>query len=338
MISLIDRWTNEKGQITPNARPINTVFQQSIEPNLLLDNLLNNTLFDMHQTGKISPVCGNKHASRGINRVLSGGVEHAFTEADELDGILDSLIPSLGNRILISAGHFMPLKENFEHVNQNSFKSLQHGLSLLKKLHDQSVHADLLITINDVTVNNLDEQQEDLPTLSKNQRQSYYEHFRLPSIYEVEIEKVKAALKTDFQVIVIGENKLAEKLSKDVKKLRAQGLLVKSPDKNAYLLPFDVAPIVRLAHGKAEIADFYDVNSPVLISNQQGLTGRPKCVRACARLAAIPYELNYTGFVQFLPVCSRNAIEGFLVGGEIYRRLYGKDMPYISVHNVLSCF
>ena len=209
---------------------------------------------------------------------------------------------------------------------------------MLRSLHRRNIHADLLITINDVTVSNLDEQQEDLPTLSQNQRQSYYDNFRLPSIYAVEIEKVMTELKTDFKVIVIGENKLSEKLSKDVKKLQKQGLLIKSSDKNAYLLPFDVSPIVRLAHGDTEIGEFYDVNSPIFISNQKGLTGRPKCVRACARLAAIPYELSYTGFAQFLPVCSRNAIEGFLVGGEIYKRKYGRDMPYISVHNVLSCF
>lgn len=338
MINLIDKWTNDKGQTAPSMRVVDTFFREPVEPNLLLDNLLNNTLFDMHQTGQIRPVCGNKHASKGTKRVLSGGVEHAFADADELDGLIDALIPALGNRILVSAGHFMPLKENFCQVNPNSFRSLQSGLNLVKKLHDRNLHADLLITINDVTVNNLDEQQEDLPTFSKNQRQSYYERFQLPSIYEVEIAKMKAELEADFKVIVIGENKLSEKLSKDVKKLRGQGLLVKSPDKNAYLLPFDVSPIVRLAHGNAAVEEFYDIDSPVLISNQKGLTGRPKCVRACARLAAIPYELNYTGFAQFLPICSRNAIEGFLVGDELYRRQYGRDMPYISVHDVLSCF
>ncbi|MGB3768844.1 MAG: hypothetical protein WA947_19995 [Phormidesmis sp.] len=338
MINLIDKWKNEKGQTVPIARVVQTLSPEPDETVLQLEKLLDNKLFDLHQAGEIQPVCGNKHASKGAKRVLSGGVEHLYTEANELNEILESLIPSLGNRVLISAGHFMPLKENFCQVNHNSFQSLQDGLSMLKRLHGKGVDADLLITINDVTVSKSAEQQDDLPTLSQGQRQSYYEDFRLPEIYTAEIEKVMAELETDFKVIVIGENKLSEKLSKDVKKLRKQGLLTKSPDQNAYLLPFDVSPIVKLAHGDAEVAEFYDVDSPVFISNQKGLTGRPKCVRACARLAEIPYELNYTGYFQFLPVCSRNAIEGFLVGGEIYRRKYEQDMPYISVHNVRSCF
>lgn len=333
-VRLIDGWKNERGHVAPNVCVLDKTDTEVVETS----SRLNSTLFNMYQAGKIGPVCGNQHASSGKKRVLSGGNEYPFSDANELDKLCDSLIAPLGNRILIAAGHFMPQKENFGYVNRNSFKSLQSGLNTLKRLHSMDIHADLLITINDVTINSLDEHQEDLPTLSRSQRQAYYENFQLPLVYQTEIEKVIDEVETDFKVIVIGENKLSEKLSKDAGKLRKQGLLVKSPDKNAYLLPFDVSNIVKLAHGEDDLENFYNLDFPVLISNQKGLTGRPKCVRACARLAAIPYELNYTGFIQFLPICSRNAIEGFLLGEEIYKRKYGRAMPYISVHHVLSCF
>ena len=129
-VRLIDGWKNERGHVAPNVCVLDTSYPDVVETS----SLLNSTLFNRYQAGKIESVCGNQHASNGKKRVLSGGNEYPFLDANELDNLFDSLIAPLGNRILISAGHFMPQKENFGYVNRNSFKSLQSGLNTSKKI------------------------------------------------------------------------------------------------------------------------------------------------------------------------------------------------------------
>jgi hypothetical protein len=291
------------------------------------------TTSEMNIGDKTKPACGNLHAVTGNKIVImdKDGQNTVFTYTE--DSFLDELIKKeykkLGPNVLVSAGHFMPHKKsNFLNVNSNSLTSLVYGLKSLKLLRELNIEADLFITINDLTIGGEVIGTNTGSTMTIEERANYYTAFSLPLIYNKIINDYRISCNANFNLFVIGENKLAEKLKKDTKKLVKKGIMEKQ--NGGYTLAFDASYEREIAHG---IKEAHSPNS-VFISTEAGTSGRPKCVRACARLSAIPLELGYSGYLQFLPVCSRNAIEGFLIG----RKLYNINTPFISIHNTFSCF
>lgn len=290
-------------------------------------------LYQKYINRDIKPVCGNVHAGTGSKRVITdindGNSVITYTDDDFVETMIANVYKRLGSKVLVSAGHFMPHKNSsFLNVNSNSILSLVHGLNCLAQLRSLHVESDLLISINDLTIGTEGNDNRSEFTLTTNERADYYARFALPHIYDKLINDYRNTCKANFKVFVIGENKLAEKLNKDTKKLVKKGMLEKMDC--GYALGFDSGNEREIAHGVNSDPDY----ASVFISTGAGISGRPKCVRACARLSAIPVELGYSGYVQFLPVCSRNAIEGYLIG----RKLYNVNMPFISIHNTYSCF
>ena len=291
----------------------------------------NNRLFEQYMnTGQ--PACGNLHAGQGRQRVVTsepdGDVVYGCSQDIEFAEILEKALPRLGRRILISAGHYMPDKtSSFLDVNPNSLASLAEGLKCIQQLSEQGIESDLLITINDVTVTDADPSADDAnaATLSCKERAEFYKRFVLPANYVELIREYHRRCR--FKTYVVGENKLSERLSKSKRRLIEKGLL--QGCEGGYALAFDVGRVLDIAHEREDTAP----RSRVFISVRRGVSGRPKCVRACALLAALPHQLGYTGFLQFLPVCARNALEGFLIGTRLFQ-----SVPYISVHATQSCF
>lgn len=291
----------------------------------------NNHLFERYMnTGQSA--CGNLHAGQGRQRVVAsepeGEVVHDYSREIELEGILEKALPYLGQRILISAGHYMPDKASgFLDVNENSLTSLDEGLKSIERLSGQGIETDLIITINDVSVSDTDENSDATinATLSCKERAEFYQKFVLPASYVELIHKYEG--RCSFRIYAVGENKLSERLLKSKSRLIQKGLLLSC--EGGYALAFDVGRVLEIAHGKEDSAP----RSQVFMSVQKGVSGRPKCVRACTQLAALPRQLGYTGFIQFLPVCARNALEGFLIGTRLFQ-----GVPYVSVHATQSCF
>lgn len=318
-ISLITGWNED--------RPVFKIIKNTYPPSLVhFDNTLNNKLLATQDSA-----CGNLHAGKGNSRVIFNGAELPANNDQNLLEITDAHLHLLKSKVLISAGHYMPYKRNQELVNSNSYKLLCNGIAMLKKTIEAGAAADLLITINDVTISGEDNNAADAPTMSSDERKAYYEHFKLPNAYLKAIMDLNAETGHSFSVYVIGENKLAERLNKMAGKLTQQGAFTQIHKPNGYKLNFDSKELVELAHNQYNADAFF-------ISNEAGVPGKPKCVRACAKLAALPYEMNYTGFIQYLPVCSRNALEGFLIGNKIFSQQYGHSIPYISIHHTRSCF
>ena len=282
------------------------------------------------QTGQ--PACGNLHAGQGRQRIVAGevdsGVLFEYSGQIELQGALTEALPRLGHRILVSAGHYMPDKASgFLEVNENSLEALAEGLNCIQQLREQGFVSDLIITINDVTLGS-DNDSDDLAnaaTLTSQERAEFYQNFVLPANYVDLIHEYGRRCK--FDTYVVGENKLSERLTKSKGRLVQKGLL--KPCDGGYSLAFDTSHLLEIAHDGSNTVP----SSRVFISAQNRVTGRPKCVRACAMLAALPYQLEYTGFVQFLPICARNALEGLMVGTQLFG-----GVPYVSVHATHSCF
>src|SRR6185437_9187176 len=145
---LIDRWdSNEVPRFIPvtflrELAPFPTVFPAKLLPSY---------------SGSQIPACGNRHAGQGNKRIIvdSGteDISSAYQEDDHLDMLLTNELPRLGKKVLVSAGHFMPDKSSgFRRVNMRSSAALSEGLSWLRHLRNDGVEADLLITVNDVTV------------------------------------------------------------------------------------------------------------------------------------------------------------------------------------------
>jgi len=278
------------------------------------------------------PACGNLHARQGRQRVVAGdadgAVEYEYSGQVELQKALAETLPRLGSRILVSAGHYMPDKASgFVEVNEDSLAALAHGVHCILQLRQQGLIADLIITINDVTIGDgSDGNGEPNPaTLSSKERAAFYQRFVLPGNYVEFLHEYRQ--RCDFDIYVVGENKLSERLTKSKGRLAGNGLL--QACEGGYSLGFDINRLLEVAHDGADTVS----RSQVFISAQNGVTGRPKCVRACTLLAALPSQLGYTGFVQFLPVCARNALEGLMVGTKLFR-----GVPYVSVHATQSCF
>jgi hypothetical protein len=276
--------------------------------------------------------CGNRHAGQGRPRVVTsepdGDVVYDYSRDIELKEILEKALPRLGRRILISAGHYMPDKASgFLDVNQHSLTSLAEGLKRVQQLSEQGIESDLIITINDVTVTDANESPDSATaaTLSWKERAQFYQRFVLPVNYVELIHEYRRRCR--FNTYVVGENKLSERLLKSKGRLIQKGLL--QCCEGGYAVAFDVDRILEIAHTEEDTAP----RSRVFISEQRGVSGRPKCVRACALLAALPHQLGYTGFIQFLPVCARNALEGLLIGTRLFQ-----GVPYISIHATQSCF
>lgn len=314
-IYLISGWNED--------RPVCKLIRNSYFPtHAHLDNTLTRQLLNVQVSA-----CGNVHAGKGNSRVIFNGSEIFADNDSHLSEITDTHLPLLKNRILIAAGHYMPNKKDPALVNSNSYQLLCNGILMLKKTILAGATADLLITINDVTVNG---ENPHAPTMTGDERKSYYDNFRLPNAYLKEIVALQSEGYT-CSVYVVGENKLAERLNKIAGKLTTQGAFTQVNEPKGYKLNFDSRELVELAHNQYKSDTFF-------ISNEAGIPGKPKCVRACTKLAALPYEMNYTGFIQYLPVCSRNALEGFLIGNRIFSRQYGHSIPYISIHHTRSCF
>lgn len=321
-VNLIEGWSADD---RPQIKHIAMVsYQAGCRPH-------NNRLFEHYmKTGQ--PACGNLHAGQGRQRVITsetdGDAVYDYSREIELKAILEKALPRLGPKILISAGHYMPEKTSgFLDVNQNSLASLAEGLKCIQQLSEQGADSDLIITINDVTVADADESTgpPNAATLNCNERAEFYQSFVLPTNYVELIYEYHRRCR--FKTYVVGENKLSERLLKSKGRLIEKGLL--RGCEGGYALAFDVDRIHEIAHGEEDTAP----SSRVFMSAQRGVSGRPKCVRACALLAALPHQLGYTGFVQFLPVCARNALEGFLIGTRLFQ-----SVPYVSVHATQSCF
>lgn len=314
-IFLISGWNED--------RPVCKLIGNSYSPSQIrLDNTLTRQLLNAGVSA-----CGNLHAGKGNSRVIFNGSEILADNDSHLSEITDTHLPLLKARILIAAGHYMPNKKDPASVNSNSYQLFCNGVLMLKKTILAGAAADLLITINDVTING---ENPHSPTMTSDERKSFYDNFRLPNAYLKEI----VALQSEgysCSVYVIGENKLAERLNKIAGKLTTQGAFTQMNKPKGYKLNFDSRELVELAHNQYKSDTFF-------ISNEAGIPGKPKCVRACTKLAALPYEMKYTGFIQYLPVCSRNALEGFLIGNRIFSQQYGHSIPYISIHHTRSCF
>lgn len=278
------------------------------------------------------PACGNLHAGQGRQRVVAGEVDgdvvHEYSDAIGLEEVLGKALPLLGRKILVSAGHYMPDKaSSFFDVNQSSLDALAAGLNCIQGLRQRGIASDLIITINDVTIgdgNDSDDQVKGA-TLGCKERAEFYQRFVLPTNYVELLHEYRR--RCDFDIYVVGENKLSERLTKTKGRLVREGLL--QPCEGGYALAFDAGRLLEVAHDGGDTKP----SSRVFISAQTGVTGRPKCVRACTLLAALPPRLGYTGFVQFLPVCARNALEGLMIGTQLFR-----GVPYVSVHATQSCF
>lgn len=278
------------------------------------------------------PACGNLHAGQGRQRVVAGEPDGdmAFEYPGDIEWqeALGRALPRLGRRILVSAGHYMPDKASgFLDVNRDSLASLAEGLKCIQRLRAQGTEADLIITINDVTIGDRNDgsDQTNPATLSGQERAEFYERFVLPGNYVGALREYRR--RCNFEVYVVGENKLSERLTKS--KGRLVGNQALQPCEGGYALAFDAGRLLEVAHDGEDTVP----RSRVFISAQNGVTGRPKCVRACTLLAALPTQLGYTGFIQFLPVCARNALEGLMIGTRLFR-----GVPYVSVHTTQSCF
>lgn len=319
-IILIDGWKGDK----PKQRRVNCSIAD-------VGNPLSISLLEYYRSENGKPACGNVHAGTGRQRVVLPDAVEYIDERNTVDKVISANLDLVGERVLVSAGHYIPVRNAMHTVNKNSYKSLCDGLELIREMFATGKKADLLITINDVTVNSNDEKRDDLPTMNCDQRAAYYDNFFLPDLYLIELEKLKSDLQ-DFNIYVVGENKLSGRLDNESRRLYKSGLL-SHPSEGNYGLPafIKLNLILEIAH------DSNEKEYEIFIANQGKVTGRPKCVRACTKLAALPHELGYTGFIQYLPVCSRNALEGFLIGNEIYGKKYGKMINFISVHNVYSC-
>lgn len=322
-IKLIDSWDNG----VPRFKNVEIALGDPVDG-------VDDSIFKKYQFyGGVSP-CGNIHANKGSIRVIENDVNHYFESSEILDEFVTNRLPTLGETILVSAGHFMPIKGDINVVNSNSYASLVHGLEIIKSLLSANKKADLLITINDVTIGNGHDQSNISPSFNSNERHEYYSNFNLPYLYKKSIISFMEENNIPLNIYIFGENKLSERLGKEAPFLLQNNFLTLHAQHHAYCLPnfINLKSIIETAHDKNSF------HYEVFISNQEGVSGRPKCVRACAKLAALPHELKYSGFVQILPVCSRNALEGFLIGKQIYDKKFNSKFPYLSIHNIFSCF
>lgn len=207
-------------------------------------------LFETYRkTGQ--PACGNLHAGQGRQRVVaseaSAQIVSDCSRHIDFREALEKILPSLGRRVLVSAGHFMPDKASrFLEVNENSLAALAEGLKCIRQLREQGIESDLIITINDVTIG--DDSGGGDPanaaTLSCKERAEFYQGFVLPANYVELIQEYGRRCR--FDTFVVGENKLSERLTKSKGRLVAKGVL--QPCEGGYALAFDASHLLEIAH------------------------------------------------------------------------------------------
>jgi len=251
--------------------------------------------------------CYSAHAGMGTESLHvfpgKGGAATSYRlSAEHHDEIMECEIASLPEPILIHTGHYIPNRMHPTHVPQNAIRSFEIAIEMAAKLYRLGKSFAFLVVINDIT-------------LSSEERSEIYGDFSLPKAYAEQLCAFEAERETSTMVILIGETKLAEKLNREKHRLVAAGKLVATGDGSYFV------------NG--------DASKTALFASAGSMA--PRCIRAFARLAALPRELGFSSFFQVLPKCgSVNAHLGYDLG----RRLFADvpDVPALLLYRTHMCW
>ena len=223
-----------------------------------------------------------------------------FYDQEVLLDIFNKEKDILGDQVLVVAGHYMPMNEDLSLIPSEPLKALQFGNEFINILKKSRKNVCLLICVNDIHLKDKIKDDEG-NTIIINQRKEFWDNFSLPVNLQENLLK-------DVPVLVVSENKLAERLNKKRKRLVREGRLIKKDD--AYYI------------GNSKIIDHHDSGA------------QARCVRGSIELMTIPEDLNCSGVVQIYPKCGINAEKG----NRLYEKLYSNSMPRISFYTTNTCY
>lgn len=222
-------------------------------------------------------------------------------DSETIDQTAEEFLDQIGERVLIQGGHYMPELGDLSFAPEQTVKALEQALKLAEKAYDKGKEVDVLIFVNDLHMGQGGEI-----------RRQYFENYSLPTRMRELVKEYRE--RCNFNVYVVGERKLSDKLQRD-RRSRIRDKLVETSEGYAV----DIEGDQRLLVPKQDI----------------NLGGHPKCLAAVTRLYALAEELGYDGFAQVYPTCGKAVAESAFDIAEV---LYDTKLPVMNLYRTVTCF
>ncbi len=254
--------------------------------------------------------CHSPAKAFGLETLIFHGEEYqehvnpdTTQDSEEIDVKVDEYLDQSGQRILVQGGHYIPNLRDLSSIPNQPMKALEQALEIAEKAHQMGKEVDVLIFVNDLHMGKDDGPQN---------RREFFEDYALPDAMRDLIQQYRE--KFDFDVYVVGERKLSDKLQRDGRN-RIRDKLVETPEGYA----------VDIEGDRRLVVPNQDIN----------LGGHPKCLAAVTRLYALTEELGYDGFAQVYPTCGKSVAESAYDIAEV---LYDTKIPVLNLYRTVTCF
>jgi hypothetical protein len=222
-------------------------------------------------------------------------------DSETIDQAAEEFLEQMGERVLIQGGHYMPELSDLSFAPEQTVKAFEQALQLAEKAYQKGKEVDVLIFVNDLHMGQGGEI-----------RKQYFENYSLPTKMKELVQAYRE--KFDFNLLVVGERKLSDKLQRD-RRNRIRDKLVKTNEGYA----------VEVNEEQRLLVPNQDIN----------LGGHPKCLAAVTRLYALAEELGYDGFAQVYPTCGKSVAESAYDIAEV---LYDTKLPVLNLYRTVTCF
>lgn len=205
---------------------------------------------------------------------------------------------TLGNNILVQAGHYIPNLKNLDFISNSPLNTLNLGFDIIDQIKAYNSNADMLIFLNDLNMGDNEGKVRD----------EFLKTYSLPT----KAKNLILDRKKNSNIIVLGERQMSNKLNRE-----KDNLALEKKD-NAYFVNIE------------------GIEYPIIVNNE-GIkhAGKGRCLAACTRIIPFAEQLGYTGIIQVYPRCTVDTIENATKASKI---LYDSKIPVVNVYKTNSCF
>ena len=265
--------------------------------------------------------CNNKWALKGYHTITFNGKEFEELktlkkESKEIDLEIIKFTDNLEGKILIQAGHYIPDINDLSKIQKQPLDAFKYAIKLGNKFIEEGKKADLLLFINDLHLGK--------GKVGDENRKLFYENFALPN----EIRNIMLTNKHKFNLIVVGEKQLSNKLIKDIQNifLKSKKVFIEKIGKyKLYKFNKETIGIIKPKNLKKEdeIKDIEDNSSHI------------RCSAACIRVSYLAEEMGYKSYIQIFPTCAYSEVE---FGCKISKNLYRRKINILNIYKTMTCW
>lgn len=265
--------------------------------------------------------CNNKWALKGYHTITFNGKEFENIktlnkESTDIELKIEKITKKLENKILIQAGHYIPDIKNLSKIQKQPLNAFNYAITIANKIIKKGKKVDLLLFINDLHLGKGIEGEEN--------RKLFYDNFTLPK----DIQKIILENKNKFNLIVIGEKQLSNKLIKDT-----QNIFLKN--KKIIEEKIGVYKIYKLDKEIIGVIKPKNIKKNEEINKIEINLSHIRCSAACIRVCHLAEEMGYKSYIQIFPTCAFGEV-GF--GTQISKKLYNTKINIFNIYKTMTCW